>query len=94
MKDQVVPTVFPDCRVSVSNPHREFDLIPYFNFDDFSTPKFKEKFSSLGHAGVLFINEKVALLNIMNMVAMMHLTTSVFYKKLETSQMLKLKMGS
>jgi hypothetical protein len=58
MSDIVIPIVFPDYKISVSIPRQEFDFIPYISFDNFSTPKYKEKFSNLGHAGVLFINGK------------------------------------
>lgn len=58
MSDIVIPIVFPDYKISVNVPTHEFDWIPYVSFDDFSTPSFNDKFSNLGHAGVLFINSK------------------------------------
>ncbi len=61
MKDIVIPIVFPDYRISVNVPKHEFDLFPYVDFDNFTTPSYKDKFSNLGHAGVLFINGKSGL---------------------------------
>jgi len=56
MSDVVIPIVFPDYKITVDIPKEDYDPIPYFNFDNFSTPAYKERFSNLGHAGVLFIN--------------------------------------
>ncbi|WP_324171793.1 hypothetical protein [Sulfurimonas sp.] len=56
MSDVVIPIVFPDYKISVSVPKAKFDPIPYFEFDNFSTSAYKERFSGLGHAGILFIN--------------------------------------
>lgn len=58
MKDIVIPIVFPDYRISVDLPEYEFDLFPYVSFDNFTIPRYKDRFSNLGHAGVLFINGK------------------------------------
>jgi len=56
MSDVVIPIVFPDYKITVDIPKEDYDPIPYFTFDNFSTPAYKERFSGLGHAGVLFIN--------------------------------------
>lgn len=61
MQDIVIPIVFPDYKISVNIPKREFDLFPYVEFDNFSTPSYTENFSNLGHAGILFINGKSGL---------------------------------
>ena len=58
MKDIVIPIIFPDYKISVDVPEQEIDLFPYVNFDNFTIPRYKNKFSNLGHAGVLFINGK------------------------------------
>ena len=58
MKDVIVPIVFPDYKISVDVPAMEFDLIPWFDFDNISTKMSREKVSNLGHAGILIINGK------------------------------------
>lgn len=58
MKDVVIPIVFPEYKISVDVKPKRFDLIPGVEWDNFSTPRFKQRFSELGHAGVLFINGK------------------------------------
>ena len=55
-KDVVIPIVFPDYKITVEIQRTKVDLIPWVEFDNFTTPKIKEKVSNLGHAGVLFIN--------------------------------------
>ncbi|MFT5836106.1 MAG: hypothetical protein ACI9RG_001000 [Sulfurimonas sp.] len=56
MSDVVIPIVFPDYKITVNIPKENYDPIPYFDFDNFSTPAYKERFEGLGHAGVLIIN--------------------------------------
>lgn len=56
--DVVVPIVFPDYRISIEINKAEVDVFPWFEFDNFTTPTYKDKISNLGHAGVLFINGK------------------------------------
>ncbi|MCF6324920.1 MAG: hypothetical protein L3J89_11475 [Gammaproteobacteria bacterium] len=56
MKDIVIPIVFPDYKIPVEVSKTEFDLFPYVDFDNFTFSGYKEKFSNLGHAGILFIN--------------------------------------
>ncbi|WP_274052892.1 hypothetical protein [Thalassomonas haliotis] len=56
MSDIVIPIVFPDYRILVNLSKQEVDLIPYVAFDNFTIPDYKDRFSNLGHAGVLFIN--------------------------------------
>ena len=56
--DIVIPIVFPEYKIAVKIPKIEVDVLPWFEFDNFTIPKQKEKFSNLGHAGVLFINGK------------------------------------
>lgn len=58
MKDVVIPIVFPEYRITINVERKHFDLIPGVEWDNFSTPKFKQRFSDLGHAGILFINGK------------------------------------
>lgn len=55
-KDIVIPIVFPDYKITVELQRTKVDIFPWVDFDNFTTPKFKEKVSNLGHAGVLFIN--------------------------------------
>ena len=57
-KDIVIPIVFPDYRITVEIQRTEVDVLPWVSFDNFIIPKFKEKISNLGHAGVLFISGK------------------------------------
>lgn len=57
-KDIVIPMVFPDYRITVEIQRTKIDVFPWFDFDNFTIPKYKEKFSNLGHAGILFINGK------------------------------------
>ncbi|MCP4489477.1 MAG: hypothetical protein GY820_19510 [Gammaproteobacteria bacterium] len=54
--DIVIPIVFPDYRITVEIKKVEVDVFPWADFDNFSTPTYKDKLSNLGHAGVLFIN--------------------------------------
>jgi hypothetical protein len=54
--DVVIPIVFPDYRIAVETKTFEVDLFPYSEIDNLTIPAFKERFSNLGHAGVLFIN--------------------------------------
>jgi hypothetical protein len=54
--DVAIPIVFPDYRITVDLPPIEVDLLPWFTFDNLRTPKYKDRWSNLGHAGVLFIN--------------------------------------
>lgn len=61
MSDVVIPIVFPEYRVTVAVPAASFDLFPFIDFDNFKTPAYKDKFSDLGHAGVLFINGSTGL---------------------------------
>ncbi len=57
-KDIVVPIVFPDYRITVEIQKTKVDVFPWVDWDNFTIPKYKEKISNLGHAGVLFINGK------------------------------------
>ena len=54
--DVVIPIVFPDYRITVEIQKREVDVFPWVDFDNFTVPRYEEKISNLGHAGVLFIN--------------------------------------
>lgn len=56
--DVIIPIVFPDYKISVHVPKAYIDVFPYVEWDNFTLPSFKSKFSNLGHAGVLFINGK------------------------------------
>lgn len=53
--DIVVPIVFPDYKITVEVAPREVDVLPWFEFDNF-TVEHKAKYSNLGHAGVFFAN--------------------------------------
>jgi len=57
-KDIVIPIVFPDYKITVEIERTKVDVFPWVDFDNFTIPKYKEKISNLGHAGVLFINGK------------------------------------
>ena len=57
-KDIVIPIVFPDYRISVEIQKTKVDVLPWVDWDNFTIPKYKEKISNLGHAGVLFIHGK------------------------------------
>ena len=59
--DAVIPIVFPDYKITVEVPPQKVDILPWFEFDDFTTPGYKDKFSNLGHAGVMFINGNTGL---------------------------------
>ncbi len=52
--DIIIPIVFPDYKISVHVPKAYIDVFPYVEWDNFTLPSFKSKFSNLGHAGVLF----------------------------------------
>ena len=54
--DVVIPIVFPDYKIIVEIQKTKVDVFPWFDFDDFTVPSYKDKISNLGHAGVLFIN--------------------------------------
>lgn len=58
MKDIIIPIVFPDYRITVDIPAAEFDLFPWFDFDNVSINKSNKKVSNLGHAGILIIESK------------------------------------
>ncbi|GAA6167144.1 hypothetical protein [Sessilibacter corallicola] len=60
-KDLVIPIVFPDYKITVEIQRTKVDIIPWVDFDNFTTPKLKDKISNLGHAGVLFINGKTGI---------------------------------
>lgn len=57
-KDIVVPIVFPDYRITVEIQKTKVDVLPWVDWDNFNVPKYKERVSNLGHAGVLFVNGK------------------------------------
>ena len=59
--DVVIPIVFPDYKITVDVPPQKVDILPWFEFDNFTTPRYKDKYSNLGHAGVMFINGKTGL---------------------------------
>nr|WP_319493487.1 hypothetical protein [uncultured Desulfobacter sp.] len=59
--DIVIPMVFPDYRITVEIERRKVDVLPWVDFDNFTIPKYKGKFSNLGHAGILFINGKTGI---------------------------------
>jgi hypothetical protein len=61
MSDIVIPIVFPDYRITVRVPKTKVDLLPFTDLDNFTMPEYKDRFSNLGHAGVLFINGKNGL---------------------------------
>lgn len=54
--DLVIPTVFPDYRILVEIPKTDVDVLPWVAFDNFTIPKYRDKVSNVGHAGVLFVN--------------------------------------
>jgi hypothetical protein len=54
--DVAIPIVFPDYRIAVELKPMDVDLLPWFEFDDFRTPNYKDRWSNLGHAGILFVN--------------------------------------
>lgn len=54
--DAAIPIVFPEYRITVDVAPVDVDLLPWFTFDDFRVPRYKERWSNLGHAGILFIN--------------------------------------
>lgn len=56
--DVVIPIVFPDYKITVEVQKTKVDVFPWFDFDNFTTPSYKDKITNLGHAGVLFINGK------------------------------------
>lgn len=55
-KDILIPLVFPDYKIAIEIKKTKVDILPWFEFDDISTPNYKDKISNLGHAGVLFID--------------------------------------
>ncbi len=56
--DIVIPIVFPDYKVAIEVEKTKVDVFPWVDFDNFTIPKYSDKISNLGHAGVLFINGK------------------------------------
>ncbi len=60
-KDIVIPIVFPDYKITVEIEKTEVDVLPWVDFDNFTIPKYSDKISNLGHAGVLFINGKTGV---------------------------------
>jgi len=56
--DIVIPIVFPDYKITVEVKKTNVDVFPWFDFDNFTIPTYKDKISNLGHAGVLFIDGK------------------------------------
>ena len=56
MKDLIIPIVFPEYRISVTTPRVQVDVFPWSDFDNYSIPSTKQRFSNLGHAGVLLVN--------------------------------------
>jgi len=56
MPDLVIPIVFPEYKISVRTPKTKIDVFPWVDFDNFTIPPTKQKFSDLGHAGVLLVN--------------------------------------
>jgi hypothetical protein len=54
--DIIIPIVFPDYKITVELQKTEVDVLPWFDFDNFTVPSYKDKISNLGHAGILFIN--------------------------------------
>ncbi|WP_018694566.1 hypothetical protein [Algicola sagamiensis] len=56
MKDIIIPIVFPDYKITVNIPQTKVDLLPWTDIDNFTIPRSSQKFSNLGHAGILFIN--------------------------------------
>lgn len=58
MKDILIPIVFPEYKIAVVTPKADVDLLPWFEFDNFTIAKSKQKLSNLGHAGILIINGK------------------------------------
>ena len=59
--DVVIPIVFPDYKITVEVSRTEVDLFPWTDFDNFAIPGYKDKYSNLGHAGVLIINGESGL---------------------------------
>jgi hypothetical protein len=59
--DVVIPIVFPGYKITVEVPRIEVDLLPWTDFDDFTIPGHKNKYSNLGHAGILIINGESGL---------------------------------
>ena len=61
MPDIAIPIVFPDYLIAVNTPKARLaipDLLPGIDIlpDDIEIPETNNKFSQLGHAGILFIN--------------------------------------
>lgn len=54
--DLLVPIVFPDYRIAIELPKAEVDVFPWVDFDNFTMSGYKDRWSNLGHAGVLFVN--------------------------------------
>ena len=63
MSDLLMPIVFPDYQITVETPATKIklpDYLPYIDIfpSEIQVPHTKNKFSDLGHAGVLFVNGK------------------------------------
>lgn len=58
MKDLIIPIVFPDYKITVEIPETNIDIIPWFEFDNITTPASKQRLENLGHAGVLLVDGK------------------------------------
>ncbi|WP_211678539.1 hypothetical protein [Moritella sp. 36] len=56
MKDILIPIVFPEYKITVDIPRLDVDLLPWTSVDNFTIPKSSQKFSGLGHAGILIVN--------------------------------------
>ena len=54
--DAIIPIVFPEYKILVDLKPVEVDIFPALEFDDFVIPGYQNRFSDLGHSGVLFIN--------------------------------------
>jgi hypothetical protein len=56
--DLIIPIVFPDYKITVEVKETKVDVFPSAKFDNFSIPAYNDRFSNLGHAGILFVNGK------------------------------------
>ncbi|WP_212746730.1 hypothetical protein [Pseudoalteromonas ruthenica] len=61
MKDILIPIVFPDYKITVTTPRRDVDLLPWVQYDNFTTPSSTQSLSDLGHAGILLVKGTTGL---------------------------------
>ncbi len=61
MKDLLIPIVFPEYQITVNTPRAEVDVLPWFDFDNVVIPASENRYSNLGHAGILLVNGRSGL---------------------------------